>query len=160
MSLCAALGACAVDRRLTIASQPPGAEVAVDGKVVGKAPLDVHFTHYGARRVFVMLPGYQPEERIVVLEPPWYGSFPFDVFSEVLLPIWRTDYRTAEFALVPREGDLTEAEKKALESLRLQKEGAAVEHARALRRFAPGDPLPAIEPERREGKPAPAPSKP
>ncbi|HKE01518.1 MAG TPA: PEGA domain-containing protein, partial [Planctomycetota bacterium] len=86
------LASCTVDRRLRIETDPPGADVIVDGLALGRAPLDLHYAHYGTRRVRVEMRDREPHEVLVPLEAPWYGSFPIDLFTEILVPIWRTDY--------------------------------------------------------------------
>lgn len=137
--------ACAVDRRLQISSEPIGADVAVDGKLIGKTPLELHFTHYGVRKIYVSLSGYKSAESDIALEPPWYGSFPFDVFSEVIFPVWRKDYHSANFTLKARDAELTEAEKIALEAKLTQEEDAAIANGKSLRKWAPGDALPNLD---------------
>jgi hypothetical protein len=88
--LALALGACAAQRDLTISSDPPGAEVRLDEEHVGFTPVTVAFTHYGQRRVTLYLDGYLSSSEVIDLEPPWYGRFPIDIFSEVLFPIgWK-----------------------------------------------------------------------
>jgi len=150
--------ACAVDRRLKIASDPSGADVAVDGKLIGKTPLELHFTHYGVRKIYVSLQGYKSVESNVELEPPWYGTFPFDVFSEVLFPVWRKDYHSANFALRARDAELTEAEKLALEAQLKQLEETAITNGKSLRKWAPGDALPNLDNPSNIEKTASAPS--
>jgi hypothetical protein len=155
IGVCLAGGACAVDRRLRITTEPAGAEVTVDGKFLGQSPLELHFTHYGDRRVRVAKRGFAPVEKVVSLEPPWYGMFPFDLFSEVLIPIWRTDFQDANFALAP------ESEQRGLtEEERRQRDDAAVARGRAVRGWAPGAPVPEMPASRADSRPAGAPVKP
>lgn len=134
--------ACGVDRRLRIDTLPQGAEVTLDGKFIGVAPIEVHFTHYGERKIYIAREGFEPVEKILKIEPPWYGSFPFDIISEVLVPVWRTDFRNEQFTLQSRDAQLT-ATGIAQRNAELEKaEAGAVARARALRAFAPGDPIP------------------
>ena len=109
----------------------------VDGLALGRAPLDLHYAHYGTRRVRVEMRDREPHEVLVPLEAPWYGSFPIDLFTEILVPIWRTDYRRVRLELVPKRPIETvppEEEQRMTE--------AALEHGRALRRWVPGEGLP------------------
>jgi hypothetical protein len=148
-------GACAVDRRLRITTDPAGAEVTVDGKFLGEAPLELHFTHYGERRVRVAKRGYGAVENVVSLEPPWYGLFPFDLFSEVLVPVWRTDYQDANFTLTPEseQPSLTEEERR-------KGDDAAIARGRALQSWAPGVPVPEMPASRPESRAASSAAKP
>jgi hypothetical protein len=133
--------------------------VTVDGKYLGEAPLELHFAHYGERRFRISKRGYNTLDSVVPVEAPWYGAFPFDVFCEVVVPVWRTDYRSQSFTLTPRTeaAGLTDAELR-------RREEEAVGRARALARWVPGDPIPgasgpASSPDSRP-TPAPPASKP
>jgi PEGA domain len=133
---CAATG-CAVDRRLRIETEPAGAEVIVDGRAVGHAPLDVHYEHYGTRRVRVEMRDLEPREVLVTLEAPWYGAFPIDFVTEILVPVWRTDYRKVRLDLVPKRPPEVQAPD---EERRITE--AALEHGKTLRHWVPGEALP------------------
>jgi hypothetical protein len=88
------LGACRAQRTLTITSEPTGSEVRLDGERIGVTPLELEFEHYGQRRVAIYAEGFRTYSRIVDLAPPWYAQFPFDVFTEVLVPVgWRDAHR-------------------------------------------------------------------
>ncbi|MBI3820207.1 MAG: PEGA domain-containing protein [Planctomycetes bacterium] len=150
----AAIAACGVDRRLRIHSNPDDCEVSVDGKMIGKAPIEYHFTHYGSHRIYLSKKGYKSVERDIDVDAPWYGEFPFDIFSEVLIPIWRRDFRDVEFGLALQNEAQTEAERVALETENRRLEEDAVAHVKQFRRWAPGEPPPEIR------KPASAPAKP
>ncbi len=79
-----------VERKLLLRSDPPGAEIYLDGvregEIPPELPLEIGFEHYGVRLVEARLEGYQPLRRSLVLEPPWYQRFPLGFFSEVLWP--------------------------------------------------------------------------
>ena len=93
LGLVVVLPAC-VERRLTIRSEPAGARVVLGGRPLeGVTPLTVSLDHHGAHRVEVVKkpatpedPAYRRAIRTVVTEEPWYESFPFDLFAEVLWP--------------------------------------------------------------------------
>jgi len=88
------LGACRAQRTLSITSEPNGSEVRLDGERVGVTPLELEFEHYGRRRVAIYAEGFRTYSRIVDLAPPWYAQFPFDVLTEVLVPVgWRDEHR-------------------------------------------------------------------
>ena len=127
----ALLCACQADRRLIVTSQPPGAEVRLDGTRVGRTPYEHPFLHYGTRRVSLYLDGHLAESRVVELEPPWYGRFPVDLFSEVLLPLGWKDFHRVHVNMVPGTGTIAQPD---LESV--------LERAESLRRGMPEGPRP------------------
>ena len=93
LALCAT-SACAAQRTLRVTSDPPGATIRLDDRIVGTTPARVPFDHYGIRRVTLYRDGYRSHSERVKLRAPWYGTFPLDVISEVLLPFgWRDERR-------------------------------------------------------------------
>ncbi|HKE01194.1 MAG TPA: hypothetical protein VKE69_09305, partial [Planctomycetota bacterium] len=115
----------------------------VDGRVLGTAPLELHFTHYGPRLVRAELLEASGGKTLVAqqqveLDPPWYGSFPFDIVSELLLPIWRTDYHRVVLILEP--GGASHASRAASLEDPEARDDAAIRRARALQRWTPGEP--------------------
>ena len=75
-------------------SEPPGAEVRIDEEYMGRTPLTLPFTHYGERRVSLYLEGFIADSEVLKIRPPWYGHFPLDIFSEVLIPVgWHQTVR-------------------------------------------------------------------
>lgn len=89
----AATGACQVQRELVITSQPPGAEVRIDGDAVGRTPVNVPFLHYGTRRVTFYLDGYLTQSQVIEVSALWFNIFPFDLLSELLVPTGWSDLR-------------------------------------------------------------------
>lgn len=83
-----------VERRIYVRSDPPGAEVYIDGEFVGvtrpedhqDGPLYANFIFYGTREYTLRKPGYQTTSGRIELEAPWYEYPPIDFFSEVLAP--------------------------------------------------------------------------
>ena len=63
----ALLPAC-VTRKLFVNSEPPGAEVILDGRSVGTTPYEETFLSYGVRRLELRLPGYGRHIQLVDLE--------------------------------------------------------------------------------------------
>jgi hypothetical protein len=82
----ALLAACQARRVLIVTSDPPGAEVRLDGRIVGTTPHEEEFLHYGVRRVTLYKEGYISHSEVVELKGPWYARFPVDFFSELLVP--------------------------------------------------------------------------
>jgi hypothetical protein len=120
---------CRTQRTLQFTSDPVGAEVRLDDVVVGVTPLRVPFEHYGTRRVAFYLPGYRSESRRIRLRSPWHARFPFDLVTEVLLPLGLRDRRKVHQVLIPGE------EVMSLPSLR-----SVIERASALRQAGPEGP--------------------
>jgi hypothetical protein len=84
-----------VVRQMTIRSEPPGAMVVVNRREVGVTPVVVPsdlFVYHGDYEIFLIKDGFEP---LLIKQPvpaPWYELFPFDFFSENLIP-WRINDR-------------------------------------------------------------------
>ncbi|MBM3987571.1 MAG: PEGA domain-containing protein [Planctomycetes bacterium] len=104
----AALASCQAERALRITSEPSQAEVRLDGSKVGTTPCEVPFEHYGVRRLTLYLPGYATYSRVMEIEPPWYGQFPIDIFTEVLIPIGWSDIQKVHVRLAQGQSVLLE----------------------------------------------------
>lgn len=124
------LASCAARRELVILSDPPGAQVRLDNQIIGWTPYTTAFEAYGTRRVTLYLEGFRSQSLLVDLAPPWYGVFPFDVFSEVLVPVGWLDRHVVEMALEPEVGEVT--------GLDLER---VLEQAETLRMATPAGPL-------------------
>lgn len=75
-----------VERRLWVRTDPPGAEVRINGDVVGRAPVSWRFDHYGTVLVEAELDGYVPVQRAFELRTPWYQRPVVDFFADVVWP--------------------------------------------------------------------------
>jgi len=124
-----ALGSCAVERTLRVTSDPEGATVRIDDEIVGRTPVRVPFDHYGKRRVTLYRDGYLTHSERVDLRAPWFGVFPVDLVSEVLLPFGWKDRRRFHVTLVPGE-----------EAVRLPSLTSVFERADILRSAGPEGP--------------------
>jgi len=84
-----------VDRLISIRSEPPGADVYLDGAKVGVTPpsgfLDVPYHFYGDRELLFTLKGHRSHKQVVELDAPWWQIFPFDFLTDVVLPVTLTD---------------------------------------------------------------------
>lgn len=151
LALALLVAGCRTQRYLEITTDPPGAEVRLDDERVGITPVKVPFEHFGTRRVTFYKPGYQTTTRRIKLRAPWYGRFPLDIVSEVLLPFGLRDRRKVHQALVPGQQMMS------LPSLR-----SVIERASVLRQAGPAGPRdlpqaqPSVVPSEPE-PPAPAP---
>jgi hypothetical protein len=153
-----------VERRLTIRSNPPGAQVYVDDYEIGTTPCSVSYTYYGTRQIRLVKDGY---ETAVVMQPipaPWYQYFPFDFVTENFVPGHIRDERVVSYQMqpavqVPRDQLLARAEA-------LRQNGRLGAAANAQVRVTPppvgttpinAAPLPSTLPVPRESVPLPAP---
>ena len=95
-----ALQLCGCVRRIvTIESQPPGAEVYFDRKLVGCTPYSHEFLYYGTHRLELVKEGYANLHSRLKLKGPIYEYFPLSFFSEVLIPWQLTDAHNFTFKL-------------------------------------------------------------
>ena len=103
-----------VERALVVETDPPGAEVWIDGEMEGLSPVRVPFSHYGTREVVVVKGGFATVRERRIVDEPWYETFPLDFASENLWPMTLTDDRYFVYTLKPEaldpEGVLKRAE--------------------------------------------------
>ena len=128
---------CKARRSLAITSNPSGARVLLDDQVIGETPLRVEFHYYGVRRLCLSKEGHRTVTQLIEVEAPWYGRFPMDIVTEVLLPIGWKDRRHIKVDLP-----------KGQETFSIPGIQSVVERARVLRRAGPTGPgeLPPIVP--------------
>ena len=131
LPLALGLVSCAAQKTLTITSEPTGASVRLGDTYIGETPVTVDFLHYGTQRLGLALEGHTRIERDVRISPPWYGRFPMDFFSEVLLPIGWEDHRLVTLNLEPTPERIDAVE---LDFVRLR-----AEHFRTAGEEAPED---------------------
>ncbi|MCI0360015.1 MAG: PEGA domain-containing protein [Planctomycetaceae bacterium] len=92
-----------VRRRLTVRTQPPGAQVFVDDQEIGTTPCSSSFVYYGTRKVTLIKDGYRTETLYQKLNPPWYQIPPLDFVTENLLVRELRDERIVDVQMVPQE---------------------------------------------------------
>jgi hypothetical protein len=106
LALVAAQAICAsgcVRRRLTVRTNPPGAQVFVDDQEIGTTPCSSAFVYYGTRKITIMKDGYRTETVFQKIPPPWYQIPPLDFVSENIVPREIRDERVVDVQLVPQE---------------------------------------------------------
>ncbi len=130
------LWSCAAERKLVIVSDPPGALVRLDDTIVGTTPYEKAFDSYGTRRVTLYKRGFRTVSQPVPLDSPWYGMFPFDIFSEVILPLGWKDIHRVEIRMEPEGGPVT-----------MPDLSAVLRRAESLRLAEPSGPRPSTLPE-------------
>ena len=142
--LWAACAGCAAQRILTVESDPPGATLRIDDRVVGTTKYDEPFSDYGTRRITLYKAGYHSRSEVVTITPPWYARFPLDIFSEIVFPFGWKDPHSYKLKLEPVKGEVTEPDLTPV-----------LERAQALRLAGPDGP--SQLPPRKNSEPAPHP---
>ena len=127
--LAAALCACQTQRVLRVTSEPSQCEVRLDGVRVGSTPCEVPFDAYGMRRVTLYRDGYRTYSRVVDIAPPWYGRFPIDILTEVLVPFGWRDVHDVHASMIKGQSVLLEPDL-----------NAVLDRADSLRRAGPEGP--------------------
>ena len=117
-----------IRKRMTIRSNPPGANVYIDKQpIAGQTPVSTNFTYYGTRNIEIVRDGYRTERFLRRFNPPWYAIPPLDFFSETLWPFEKRDERIIDVQLTPEPIVPLEALVASGEQLRLQaSQGIAV----------------------------------
>lgn len=88
-----------VERRLTINTEPQGALVLLNDEEIGTSPVTTSFQWYGDYNVLIRKEGYETLKTHRELEGPWYDSFPFDFFAQIISPKRIVDTYEWTFAL-------------------------------------------------------------
>jgi len=139
-----ACASCAAQRTLTVISDPPGATLRIDDRVVGPTPYTESFMDYGTRRITLYKAGYHSRSEVVTLSAPWYAIFPIDIFSEIIFPFGWKDPHVQKLQLEAVKVEVTRPDLRPV-----------LERAEALRLAGPDGP--SQLPPRTSIRPAPQP---
>ena len=90
-----------VERRLTINTNPSGAQVMLNDEDIGVSPVTTSFKWYGDYNITIRKAGCETLNTHKKLTPPCYDYFPFDFFTQVLYPGTITDSYQWSFDLKP-----------------------------------------------------------
>ena len=112
--LAALCAGCAAQRTLTVESDPPGATLRIDDRVVGPTPYTENFSDYGTRRITLYKAGYHSRSEVFTLRAPWYARFPLDIFSEIVFPFGWKDPHPIKLELEAVKGEVTEPDLKSV----------------------------------------------
>ncbi|WP_162659378.1 PEGA domain-containing protein [Tuwongella immobilis] len=85
-----------VERRFLVATDQPGAQVYVNGKSYGAAPVDVPFEYYGKYDITIVKDGFETIREQRRISPPWYAYPPFDFMVENMYPFTVRDRRVID----------------------------------------------------------------
>lgn len=121
-----------VERKLTVKSSPPGADVYLTYTKQGKTPVTVPFKHYGARDVRLEKSGFRSKQTTIEPVAPFHSYFPLNFVTEVLLPMTIVDHQTFHIELEPYRLPGASRARSAPESPRDERD-AVLERARELR---------------------------
>jgi len=97
-----------VERQLTINTDPQQAVVTLNDEEIGVSPVTVSFNWYGDYNVRVTKQGYETLKTHRKLKAPWYDTFPFDFFAQVLWPQRIVDSYEWLFKLEPEKSPTRE----------------------------------------------------
>ncbi len=161
-----------VERTLIILTSPPDVQVFVDGEPVGvtserfspdpDAPasakperelgmLRVPFDHYAVREITLSRVGFDSQTHYVDPQPPLWEHFPFDVFTEVVLPVTIEVEYSYRFTLEERPPHSYDRTYEAARAFRAKSAGALnYDETRYAGELAPYENIP------RDNLPAPA----
>jgi hypothetical protein len=107
-----------VERRYTIRSEPPGAQVIVNGESLGSAPASHSFYYYGQREITLVMDGYETKTLIQPIEAPWWDNYLTEFFTENLVPWVIRDEREYTYKLEPARTPTQEEVQSRAEAMR------------------------------------------
>jgi len=102
LSISLLLAGC-VERKLTINTEPQEALVVLNDEEIGTSPVTVSFEWYGDYWVRISKDGYETLNTHRPLKGPWYDSFPFDFFAQIINPDRIVDSYEWTFELEPKK---------------------------------------------------------
>ncbi|GIW75200.1 MAG: hypothetical protein KatS3mg104_0263 [Phycisphaerae bacterium] len=100
IALVLVLCASCVERKLTITSQPSNALVYMNGREIGRTPIETDFLWYGNYDVQIRKEGYQTLKTHSRISAPWWQWVPIDLLAE-LMPWHPTDHQSLHYTLNP-----------------------------------------------------------
>jgi hypothetical protein len=107
-----------VERRYTVRTDPPGAQVIVNGESLGRAPASHNFYYYGDREITLVMDGYETQTLIQPINAPWWDNYLTEFFTENLLPWVIRDEREFTYKLEPARTPTQEEVQSRAEALR------------------------------------------
>ena len=92
-----------VERKLTINTDPAGAQVFLNDEEIGVSPVTASFNWYGDYNITIRKQGCETLQTHRKLQAPWYDLFPFDFLTQVLYPGRIVDSYKWSFDLKPQK---------------------------------------------------------
>jgi hypothetical protein len=90
-----------VQRRMTIRSNPPGAQVYIDNQEIGRTPVSTDFIYYGRRDIRLVKDGYETLQVKQSIWAPWYEWPVLAFFAENVVPFELRDERRFDYQMQP-----------------------------------------------------------
>jgi hypothetical protein len=91
-----------VERRFVIETDQPGTVVLVNNQQLGgPTPADGFFDYYGKYRFTLIKDGFQMQQVVQDIEPPWFEYPGIDFFSENVWPFLIRDTRRFYYQMQP-----------------------------------------------------------
>ncbi len=92
-----------VERKLTINTNPAGAQVFLNDEEIGVSPVTTSFNWYGDYNITIRKQGCETLQTHRKLQAPWYDLFPFDFVTQILYPGRIVDSCEWSFDLKPQK---------------------------------------------------------
>jgi hypothetical protein len=92
-----------VERKLTINTNPAGAQVFINDEEIGVSPVTTSFNWYGDYNITIRKQGCETLQTHRKLQSPWFDLFPFDFVTQVLYPGRIVDSHEWSFDLKPQK---------------------------------------------------------
>jgi hypothetical protein len=92
-----------VERKLTINTDPAGAQVFLNDEEIGVSPVTTSFNWYGDYNVTIRKQGCVTLQTHRKLQAPWYDGFPFDFVMQDIYPGRIVDQYEWSFDLKPQK---------------------------------------------------------
>lgn len=92
-----------VERKLTINTNPSGAQVFLNDEEIGTSPVTTSFKWYGDYNITIRKQGCETLQTHRKLQSPWYDYFPFDFAAQILYPGRIVDSYEWSFDLKPKK---------------------------------------------------------
>ncbi|MCI0675296.1 MAG: PEGA domain-containing protein [Phycisphaerales bacterium] len=93
-----------VRRTISVTSDPPGALLWLNGREIGRTPVEVDFIYYGDYDVVLVADGFEPLLTHGKADPPLWDIIPFDLLAE-LTPGRKQARIEWHYELEPRNDD-------------------------------------------------------
>ena len=111
-----------VERKLTVNTNPAGAQVFLNDEEIGVSPVTTSFNWYGDYNITIRKQGCETLQTRRKLNAPWYDLFPFDFVTQVLYPGRIVDSQEWSFDLKPQKEVGRQELIKAAEQIKVQAE--------------------------------------
>ncbi len=96
---CLLISGC-VERKITVNTNPSGAQVFLNDEEIGVSPVTTSFKWYGNYNVTIRKQGFETLQTTRQLKAPLHDYFPFDFLAQVVYPGTITDSYEWSFDLI------------------------------------------------------------